>query len=191
LIGCGCVVVGLCCSRIWLLQRRWSRGIGSVMCCKCIISGENKHENSYMCVVCAWYVVYVVYVVYVSLSDLSVISPSSVYRATRQDPKKQHRPLSTQDLRYIHRTQFDGADEITATQFGQFWKWFGKILHKIRHQKPLPDLWKKGWAHRDIIEREIREREIRERDHREIRLNKWVHQQTLVLIVLIDLVICC
>lgn len=64
--------------------------------------------------------------------------------ATRQSATSDHRPLSLFDLNYIHKAHFKEKDVIVEDDFKEFWKWFGKVLHKIRHQKPIPELWAKG-----------------------------------------------
>lgn len=30
---------------------------------------------------------------------------------------------------------------MTRDAVQEFWKWFGKVLHILRHQKPVPELW--------------------------------------------------
>jgi hypothetical protein len=35
------------------------------------------------------------------------------------------------------------AKDVSKGKFEQFWEWFGKVLHKIRHQKPVPEMWEK------------------------------------------------
>jgi hypothetical protein len=66
-------------------------------------------------------------------------------RATGQDPMKPVRPLSLKDVSYLHVTKFGGRSVITQDDYDEFWKWFGKILYKIRnHQKHILPMWLKG-----------------------------------------------
>mmetsp|Transcript_30647 Transcript_30647/g.85838 ORF Transcript_30647/g.85838 Transcript_30647/m.85838 type:complete len:610 (+) Transcript_30647:1-1830(+) len=65
-------------------------------------------------------------------------------KATRQDPELPDRPLSLHDINYIHRLLFYGQETVSQKDFDSFWKWFGKVLQKIRHQKPFCQLWNKG-----------------------------------------------
>jgi len=65
-------------------------------------------------------------------------------RATRQDPAKPTRSLSKFDLEYLHREKFNSKPTITQDDFEKFWDWFGKVMHKIRHQKPFIYLWLQG-----------------------------------------------
>lgn len=82
---------------------------------------------------------------------------------TRQPLSKIARPLTRADLHYIWKTQFHNSDTGNAVRsilyffpwpltsfpvdhksFDSFWSWFGVVLHKIRHQKPVPQMWEKG-----------------------------------------------
>eukprot|EP01095_Lingulamoeba_sp_RSL-Kostka_P005020 TRINITY_DN1634_c0_g2_i1.p1 TRINITY_DN1634_c0_g2~~TRINITY_DN1634_c0_g2_i1.p1 ORF type:complete len:728 (+),score=240.98 TRINITY_DN1634_c0_g2_i1:560-2743(+) len=65
-------------------------------------------------------------------------------RSTRQDPAEPDRPLSRYDFEYIHKYKFNNNATISQSSFESFWTWFGKVLHKIRHQKPFGSLWLKG-----------------------------------------------
>jgi len=64
--------------------------------------------------------------------------------ATRQHTLTPMRPLTSHDLKYIHRTKFENKPNISQSQFDKFWLWFGPLLHKIRHQRFLCPLWTKG-----------------------------------------------
>eukprot|EP01090_Pellita_catalonica_P023571 TRINITY_DN9793_c0_g1_i1.p1 TRINITY_DN9793_c0_g1~~TRINITY_DN9793_c0_g1_i1.p1 ORF type:complete len:684 (+),score=123.87 TRINITY_DN9793_c0_g1_i1:38-2053(+) len=69
-------------------------------------------------------------------------------RATKQDPGKPQRPLTPSDLQYLHKSKFDSRPMITKDDYDDFWKWFGKILYKIRnHQKHVLPLWTNGFIY--------------------------------------------
>eukprot|EP00008_Paramoeba_atlantica_P003665 CAMPEP_0201486210 /NCGR_PEP_ID=MMETSP0151_2-20130828/10275_1 /ASSEMBLY_ACC=CAM_ASM_000257 /TAXON_ID=200890 /ORGANISM="Paramoeba atlantica, Strain 621/1 / CCAP 1560/9" /LENGTH=808 /DNA_ID=CAMNT_0047870723 /DNA_START=109 /DNA_END=2535 /DNA_ORIENTATION=- len=80
----------------------------------------------------------------ISWVQFSNILQMHYIRATRQDPEVPERPLSMHDLLYIFKSQFGEREVVTQKDFDRFWKWFGKVLHKIRHQKPFCQLWLKG-----------------------------------------------
>jgi hypothetical protein len=61
--------------------------------------------------------------------------------ATRQPLSKIGRPLTKTDLGYIWQLKFDRAKDVTREASEHFWDWFGKVLHILRHQKPVPELW--------------------------------------------------
>jgi len=66
-------------------------------------------------------------------------------RATNQDPMKPVRPLSVKDINYLHVTKFASRAVISQEDYDEFWKWFGKILYRVRnHQKHILPLWIKG-----------------------------------------------
>jgi len=74
-------------------------------------------------------------------------------QATKQDPQNPERPLYLPDFNYMFQCRFGGEDctsvpvretLITTKQYTRFWEWFGKGLHKIRYQRHLCDLWKRG-----------------------------------------------
>ena len=64
--------------------------------------------------------------------------------STRQHLEKIIRPLTKADLAYIWKLKFQQAKEVSRDVYGEFWKWFGKLVHVLRHQKPVPELWEKG-----------------------------------------------
>jgi hypothetical protein len=66
--------------------------------------------------------------------------------ATRQSLSKIGRPLTKTDLAYIWQLKFDRATDLTVAAVEEFWGWFGKLLHILRHQKPVPELWVKGFV---------------------------------------------
>eukprot|EP01090_Pellita_catalonica_P013264 TRINITY_DN3099_c0_g1_i4.p1 TRINITY_DN3099_c0_g1~~TRINITY_DN3099_c0_g1_i4.p1 ORF type:complete len:475 (-),score=65.58 TRINITY_DN3099_c0_g1_i4:107-1531(-) len=85
-------------------------------------------------------------------------------RATKQDPENPKRPLTPQDLDYLHKKKFGSKQVISQEAFETFWKWFGKILYKIRNnQKHILPLWTNGLIH-GFISREDSERIIRGSD---------------------------
>ena len=63
--------------------------------------------------------------------------------ATRQTFSEIKRPITMFDFEYIRSNYFKEKD-VEAESFKEFWKWFGKVLHKIRHQKPVPEMWNTG-----------------------------------------------
>ena len=66
-------------------------------------------------------------------------------RATRQDLKDPQRPLSQRELHYLWYSKYlNGKSQITLNDFESFWKWFGQVMHKIRHQKPFVSMWLQG-----------------------------------------------
>ncbi len=65
--------------------------------------------------------------------------------ATRQSLSKIGRPLTKTDLAYIWQLKFNRASELSIAAVEEFWGWFGKLLHILRHQKPVPELWVKGF----------------------------------------------
>jgi len=81
-------------------------------------------------------------------------------KATRQDCAHPQRPLSVSDLQYIHAIKFGKKPVILLREFERFWEWFGKVLHKIRHQRHLSSLWLKGLIY-GFIPREAAEQLLR------------------------------
>jgi len=65
-------------------------------------------------------------------------------RSTRQDLRAPARPLSLSDLQYIHQLQFKERTTVHQKDFDRFWTWLGRLIHKIRHQKPFSQLWLAG-----------------------------------------------
>jgi hypothetical protein len=65
-------------------------------------------------------------------------------RATRQDVGNPARPLSKEDLDYVFTCKFFSKSSLNQKEFEEFWEWFGKALHKIRHQKSFCSLWLRG-----------------------------------------------
>lgn len=66
-------------------------------------------------------------------------------QVTKQDPMNPERPLSFDDLEYLHRTRFSNKSHVSQEDFNGFWEWFGTILRKIsNNQKHMQDLWIKG-----------------------------------------------
>lgn len=68
-------------------------------------------------------------------------------RASRQEPSNPKRALSKSDLDYIHHTRFKRAPIISEKEFDEFWGWFGKVLHRIRHDKQFKELWLNGFIY--------------------------------------------
>lgn len=64
--------------------------------------------------------------------------------ATRQNLGKIVRPLTKADLAYIWQLRFQQAKEVTRSMLHEFWGWFGKLIHVLRHQKPVPEMWSAG-----------------------------------------------
>lgn len=65
-------------------------------------------------------------------------------RSTRQELSNAIRPLSREDLEYLHYAKFNSRPHITIRDFEKFWEYFGKILHQIRHQRHIGGLWMQG-----------------------------------------------
>lgn len=63
---------------------------------------------------------------------------------TRQDQINPKRCLSELELNYIHSSFFGGNSNVTSKQFDDFWAWFSKVLHKLRHQRTLSSMWQNG-----------------------------------------------
>eukprot|EP01094_Clydonella_sp_ATCC50884_P028756 TRINITY_DN873_c0_g1_i2.p1 TRINITY_DN873_c0_g1~~TRINITY_DN873_c0_g1_i2.p1 ORF type:complete len:226 (-),score=68.28 TRINITY_DN873_c0_g1_i2:481-1158(-) len=78
-------------------------------------------------------------------------------RASRQNPETPKRPLSKNDLHYIHETRFRKSPVISEKDFDEFWQWFGKVLHRIRHSKPFHELWLDGFIYGFISKRRSEE----------------------------------
>jgi hypothetical protein len=53
---------------------------------------------------------------------------------------------SRNDITYIHEKKFNNRTTVTQQQFEEFWGWFGKALHQIRHQKQYSVLWLNGFV---------------------------------------------
>jgi len=68
-------------------------------------------------------------------------------RATRQDPQRPSRCLSTMDLDYFHDKFFGRSMSVTAKAFEQFWAWFGKCIQKLRYQRHIGPAWSSGLIH--------------------------------------------
>lgn len=64
---------------------------------------------------------------------------------TRQQLTKILRPLTRADLAYFWETRFNKSKQVSKKAYDLFWQWFGPTLHKIRHQKPVPQMWEKGY----------------------------------------------
>eukprot|EP00005_Dracoamoeba_jomungandri_P006266 CAMPEP_0174262240 /NCGR_PEP_ID=MMETSP0439-20130205/12859_1 /TAXON_ID=0 /ORGANISM="Stereomyxa ramosa, Strain Chinc5" /LENGTH=641 /DNA_ID=CAMNT_0015346921 /DNA_START=20 /DNA_END=1942 /DNA_ORIENTATION=- len=66
-------------------------------------------------------------------------------RATKQDPLKPKRPLSPNDIQYLHLNKFGGKLTVNQEEYDGFWAWFGTILYKVRnHQKHILPMWREG-----------------------------------------------
>lgn len=52
------------------------------------------------------------------------------------------RPLSHSDLAYL-RARIGHGERLNVAEFESFWRWFGKVLYKIRHHRFLP-FWVRG-----------------------------------------------
>lgn len=68
-------------------------------------------------------------------------------RATRQSLDAPTRVLSRDDLEYIFTAKFDSKMYINQKEYDEFWEWFGKALHRIRHQKHFGSLWLRGFIY--------------------------------------------
>jgi len=66
-----------------------------------------------------------------------------LFRATRQDTTIAYRNLSISDFGYIYQRFFQQT-VVTQERFKQFWKWFGEILHTMRHSKYISKIWQTG-----------------------------------------------
>lgn len=64
--------------------------------------------------------------------------------ATKQDPCKPKRPLSSFDFSYLHARFFNGRNTIKQPEFDAFWAWFGKVIHLVRFQKHVCSLYLDG-----------------------------------------------
>jgi hypothetical protein len=71
--------------------------------------------------------------------------------------QRAQRPLSAADLAYFHEVKLDRKRVINQKDFERFWEWFGKVLHKIRHQRHLSMLWLKGLIYGFIAKEEAEE----------------------------------
>jgi len=58
------------------------------------------------------------------------------------------RAMSVHDLEYLHKRFFNNDAVVTTTQFLEFWKWFGKVIVRMRSTKQIASMWRKGflWA---------------------------------------------
>jgi hypothetical protein len=74
--------------------------------------------------------------------------------ATKQDPLKPLRPLTSQDFNYLYSVKFctQGSNVapnehtmVSGKAYDEFWLWFGPGLHKIRYQRHLCILWQQGY----------------------------------------------
>eukprot|EP01102_Stenamoeba_stenopodia_P016602 TRINITY_DN5820_c0_g1_i1.p1 TRINITY_DN5820_c0_g1~~TRINITY_DN5820_c0_g1_i1.p1 ORF type:complete len:555 (-),score=113.32 TRINITY_DN5820_c0_g1_i1:163-1827(-) len=68
-------------------------------------------------------------------------------RATRQSLDTPTRVLSRDDLEYIFTAKFNSKMYINQKEYDEFWEWFGKALHRIRHQKHFGSLWLRGFIY--------------------------------------------
>ncbi len=75
--------------------------------------------------------------------------------ATRQALNKIERPLTKTDLGYIWQLRFERAKDVSRDAVQEFWKWFGKVLHILRHQKPVPELWAKVGRRRELFNKNL------------------------------------
>ena len=66
-------------------------------------------------------------------------------RAIRQDQKSPVRWLCRHTLGYIHERFFSSQIMISRQMFEDYWKWFGKALHKLRYQRHVCSLWQSGF----------------------------------------------
>lgn len=64
--------------------------------------------------------------------------------ATRQSPLNASRPLSKAELEWIREAKFNSQIAVPKSSFDPFWEWFGKALHKLRHQRCIHALWQRG-----------------------------------------------
>ena len=68
-------------------------------------------------------------------------------KATRQMLKDPVRALTPQNIDYIRQLRFDATGTVAAAAFDEFWKWFGPIIEKLRHQKNLCPMWLRGYIY--------------------------------------------
>ena len=54
------------------------------------------------------------------------------------------RAISVHELEYLHERFFNNEKEVNTTQFVEFWKWFGKVIIKMRSTKQVANMWRKG-----------------------------------------------
>eukprot|EP01119_Soliformovum_irregulare_P020765 TRINITY_DN6781_c0_g1_i2.p1 TRINITY_DN6781_c0_g1~~TRINITY_DN6781_c0_g1_i2.p1 ORF type:complete len:242 (-),score=84.49 TRINITY_DN6781_c0_g1_i2:24-749(-) len=64
--------------------------------------------------------------------------------STRQELQAPKRCLSLEELDYLHSVFFSRKPGILVSEFDNFWKWFSPALHKLRHQRPLAQLYQAG-----------------------------------------------
>lgn len=65
--------------------------------------------------------------------------------ATRQSPLSASRPLSKAELEWIREVKFNSQTVVPKSKFDPFWEWFGKVMHKLRHQRCIHALWQRGF----------------------------------------------
>ena len=65
-------------------------------------------------------------------------------RATRQSVTRLERSLSSAELNYFHQHFFQGQATVSETQYLQWWRWYGKALHRIRYTKHCLSLFLSG-----------------------------------------------
>lgn len=54
------------------------------------------------------------------------------------------RYLSACELEYLHSTFLGNADRFTERDISDFWHWYVRVLHQLRHGKGIPELWLSG-----------------------------------------------
>jgi EF-hand fold domain/STATa Immunoglobulin-like domain/SH2 domain/Dictyostelium STAT, coiled coil len=67
-------------------------------------------------------------------------------RAIRQSPLAPARCLALRDVQYLTATRFGKRRTLSRADFDTFWKWFGKVVRKVRHQQPFGTIWLKGYV---------------------------------------------
>lgn len=67
---------------------------------------------------------------------------SHYLKATRQTSDE--RPLYHFEFDYIHQRFFEGSDQVSEKQVGNFWAWFGQCLQTIRFKRYIANMWNSG-----------------------------------------------
>lgn len=64
--------------------------------------------------------------------------------ATKQNFDAHCVPLTREDFDYFFTNKFGSKNEISIYEFKNFWTWFGPIMHKVRYQSKLKEMWTRG-----------------------------------------------
>lgn len=62
----------------------------------------------------------------------------------RRDLINIERYLSACELEYLHSTFLGNAERFTEKDISDFWHWYVRVLHQLRHGKGIPELWLSG-----------------------------------------------